>query len=77
MTILKESTLLQLSLKKEEQTKSVGRQIESIYLPDECDTCNFSNYNIEGLLQNTRLLVKVSCMRCGTPLQKIDHKILT
>jgi hypothetical protein len=46
---------------------------EPLLIPANCTQCGFPNFNIHGVKQDHTLTIKVSCMRCGKPHNKITH----
>jgi predicted RNA-binding Zn-ribbon protein involved in translation (DUF1610 family) len=42
-------------------------------IPEDCPTCGFTNFNIWGVKQNSKLEITITCMKCGKPNQKIIH----
>ena len=76
MTVLKDGQpLIQIPLNTKKIMDLSNQKIEPINMPEECDTCGFTNFNIGGTLQNQKLTIKVSCMKCGNHIQKINQKI--
>jgi hypothetical protein len=47
--------------------------MEPLHIPANCTQCGFPNFNIHGVKQDHTLTIKVKCMRCRKPHQKITH----
>jgi hypothetical protein len=45
--------------------------VEPLIIPENCSVCGFPNFNIWGVKQNTKLEIKITCMKCGKTNQKI------
>ena len=57
------------------QAKKHSEDLESLIIPGSCQACGFPNFNIWGVKQNTKLMINITCMRCGKPNQKINHNL--
>ena len=49
-----------------------SKMTDILEIPDKCDNCGFTNFNIWGVKQNSDFKVSVSCMRCGILVNKLD-----
>ena len=59
------------------QAKKHSEDLEPLTIPGDCPKCGFPNFNIWGVKQNNKLEIKITCMRCGKPNQKIIYKVMT
>ena len=57
--------------------KDNTEDLDPLIIPGNCHACGFPNFNIWGVKQNTKLEIKITCMRCGKPYQKIIHHLNT
>ena len=53
------------------RSELIVKGMVELELPERCQ-CDFPNLNIHGTRIFGRLKIEVKCMKCGTPLSKVE-----
>jgi hypothetical protein len=73
MVIVKQPESTSLPIIKDIMNEKNGEYLDLLIIPELCQNCGSTNFNIWGVKQNQKLEIKISCMKCGKPSQKIIH----